>query len=329
MFKAIVMNQTEDSQPVLSIEHLEDSFLSAEGEVIVRVYYAGLNYKDGLCLNGQGGLIREFPRIPGVEFAGEVLESQDKRYAAGDQVIATGSRIGEVWHGGYAEKASVKADWLVPLPTGIDMRQSMIFGTAGITAIYGLQALERHGLTPEKGEVLVTGAAGGVGSFAIALLAALGYSVAAVTGRVDVSGEYLRGLGANTLVPRQQLAEAIKRPLESERWAGCIDNVGGEMLARIIGQLKYGCSAAAIGNAGGHQVPASVIPFLLRGVNLLGIDSVNQPYDSRVQAWSRLVEDFPLDKLDSIATELSLDDLETASKDILSGKIQGRCVVCL
>jgi acrylyl-CoA reductase (NADPH) len=329
MFKAIVMNQTEDSQPVLSIEHLEDSFLSAEGEVIVRVYYAGLNYKDGLCLNGQGGLIREFPRIPGVEFAGEVLESQDERYAAGDQVIATGSRIGEVWHGGYAEKASVKADWLVPLPTGIDMRQSMIFGTAGITAIYGLQALERHGLTPEKGEVLVTGAAGGVGSFAIALLAALGYSVAAVTGRVDVSGEYLRSLGANTLVPRQQLAEAIKRPLESERWAGCIDNVGGEMLARIIGQLKYGCSAAAIGNAGGHQVPASVIPFLLRGVNLLGIDSVNQPYDSRVQAWSRLVEDFPLDKLDSIATELSLDDLETASKDILSGKIQGRCVVCL
>ena len=329
MFKAIVMNQTEDSQPVLSIEHLEDSFLSAEGEVIVRVYYAGLNYKDGLCLNGQGGLIREFPRIPGVEFAGEVLESQDERYAAGDQVIATGSRIGEVWHGGYAEKASVKADWLVPLPTGIDMRQSMIFGTAGITAIYGLQALERRGLTPEKGEVLVTGAAGGVGSFAIALLAALGYSVAAVTGRVDVSGEYLRSLGANTLVPRQQLAEAIKRPLESERWAGCIDNVGGEMLARIIGQLKYGCSAAAIGNAGGHQVPASVIPFLLRGVNLLGIDSVNQPYDSRVQAWSRLVEDFPLDKLDSIATELSLDDLETASKDILSGKIQGRCVVCL
>ena len=189
--------------------------------------------------------------------------------------------------------------------------------------------LSVSGLTPDKGEVLVTGAAGGVGSFAVALLAALDYSVAAVTGRVDVSGDYLRNLGADTLLPRQELAEVIKRPLESERWAGCIDNVGGEMLARILGQLKYGCSAAAIGNAGGLQMPASVIPFLLRGVNLLGIDSVNQPYDSRVQAWSRLVDDFPLDKLQSIATEIKLDDLETAGKDILKGKIQGRCVVCL
>ena len=329
MFKAVLMGQTEDRQPVMTIENLEDSFLSADGEVIVRVRYAGLNYKDGLCLNGQGGLIREFPRIPGVEFAGEVLKSEDDRYAVGDQVIATGSRIGETWHGGYAEKASVKGDWLVPLPKGMDMRQSMIFGTAGITAVFGLQSLERHGLTPDKGEVLVTGAAGGVGSFAIALLAALGYSVAAVTGRIKESGDYIKSLGAETLVPRQELAEAIKRPLESERWAGCIDNVGGEMLARILGQLKYGCSAAAIGNAGGHQMPASVIPFLLRGVNLLGIDSVNQPYDSRVQAWSRLVDDFPLDKLDNIATEITLDNLETAGKDILNGKIQGRYVVCL
>ena len=329
MFKAVLMGQTEDRQPVMTIENLEDSFLSADGEVIVRVRYAGLNYKDGLCLNGQGGLIREFPRIPGVEFAGEVLKSEDDRYAVGDQVIATGSRIGEIWHGGYAEKASVKGDWLVPLPKGMDMRQSMIFGTAGITAVFGLQSLERHGLTPDKGEVLVTGAAGGVGSFAIALLAALGYSVAAVTGRIKESGDYLKSLGAETLVPRQELAEAIKRPLESERWAGCIDNVGGEMLARILGQLKYGCSAAAIGNAGGHQMPASVIPFLLRGVNLLGIDSVNQPYDSRAQAWSRLVDDFPLDKLDNIATEITLENLETAGKDILNGKIQGRYVVCL
>ena len=329
MFKAVLMGQTEDRQPVMTIENLEDSFLSADGEVIVRVRYAGLNYKDGLCLNGQGGLIREFPRIPGVEFAGEVLKSQDDRYAVGDQVIATGSRIGEIWHGGYAEKASVKGDWLVPLPKGMDMRQSMIFGTAGITAVFGLQSLERHGLTPDKGEVLVTGAAGGVGSFAIALLAALGYSVAAVTGRIKESGDYLKSLGAETLIPRQELAEAIKRPLESERWAGCIDNVAGEMLARILGQLKYGCSAAAIGNAGGHKMPASVIPFLLRGGNLLGIDSVKQPYDSRVQAWSRLVDDFPLDKLDSIATEIKLENLETAGKDILNGKIQGRYVVCL
>lgn len=329
MFKAVVMNQAEDGQSVLSIEQLEEGVLSPDGEVLVAVRYAGLNYKDGLCLNGKGGLIRQFPRIPGVEFAGEVLESRDPRYKAGDKVIATGSRIGEIWHGGYAEKASVKADWLVPLPDGIDLRQSMIFGTAGITAVFALQALECHGLTPDKGEVLVTGAAGGVGSFSIALLARLGYQVAAVTGRVDQSGAYLRDLGAESLVPRQDLAEAIARPLESEKWAGCIDNVGGEMLARILGQLKYGCSAAAIGNAGGHQVPASVIPFLLRGINLLGIDSVNQAYENRVQSWSRLAADFPLDKLDSIATEIGLDDLPQAGKDILDGKIQGRCVVRL
>lgn len=329
MFKAVVMNQAEDGQSVLSIEQLEEGVLSPDGEVLVAVRYAGLNYKDGLCLNGKGGLIRQFPRIPGVEFAGEVLESRDPRYKAGDKVIATGSRIGEIWHGGYAEKASVKADWLVPLPDGIDLRQSMIFGTAGITAVFALQALECHGLTPDKGEVLVTGAAGGVGSFSVALLARLGYQVAAVTGRVDQSGAYLRDLGAESLVPRQDLAEAIARPLESEKWAGCIDNVGGEMLARVLGQLKYGCSAAAIGNAGGHQVPASVIPFLLRGINLLGIDSVNQPYENRVQAWSRLAADFPLDKLDSIATEIGLDDLPQAGKDILDGKIQGRCVVRL
>lgn len=329
MFKAVVMNQAEDGQSVLSIEQLEEGVLSPDGEVLVAVRYAGLNYKDGLCLNGKGGLIRQFPRIPGVEFAGEVLESRDPRYKAGDKVIATGSRIGEIWHGGYAEKASVKADWLVPLPDGIDLRQSMIFGTAGITAVFALQALECHGLTPDKGEVLVTGAAGGVGSFSVALLARLGYQVAAVTGRVDQSGAYLRDLGAESLVPRQDLAEAIARPLESEKWAGCIDNVGGEMLARVLGQLKYGCSAAAIGNAGGHQVPASVIPFLLRGINLLGIDSVNQPYENRVQAWSRLAADFPLDKLDSIATEIGLDDLPQAGKDILDGKIQGRCLVRL
>lgn len=329
MFKAAVMRQDEGGQSVLSIENLEDSFLSSEGEVIVGVRYAGLNYKDGLCLNGKGGLIREFPRIPGVDFAGEVLDSSDSRYATGDKVIATGFRIGEVWHGGYAEKASVKADWLVPLPEGMDLRQAMIFGTAGITAMFALQALECHGLTPDSGEILVTGAAGGVGSFAIALLSELGYKVAAVTGRIEQSGAYLRDLGADLLVPRDELAEAIKRPLESERWAGCIDNVGGEMLARVLGQLKYGCSVTAIGNAGGIQVPANVIPFLLRGINLLGIDSVNQPYENRVKSWTRLARDFPMKKLDSIATEIGLDDLAQASKDILKGKIQGRHIVCL
>ena len=210
MFKAVVMNQAEDGRSVLSVEELDDGFLSPEGEVTVAVRYAGLNYKDGLCLNGKGGLIRQFPRIPGVEFAGEVLDSRDPRYQAGDKVIATGSRIGEVWHGGYAEKASVKADWLVPLPDGLDLRQSMIFGTAGITAVFALQALESHGLSPDRVRFWSRGSWRG-GVLLIALLAAL-----AMRWRQSQpggeSGAYLRDLGAGTLVPRAELAEAIARP---------------------------------------------------------------------------------------------------------------------
>lgn len=329
MFKALILKQSEDGQITQSIEMADDQMLSSEGEVVVAVRYAGLNYKDGLCLNGKAKLIRDYPRIPGIEFSGEVLESRDDRYKVGDKVIATGWRIGEVWHGGYAERACVKADWLVPLPEGLDMRQSMILGTPGITAMFALQALEEHGLTPAKGEVLVTGAAGGVGSVSIALLAALGYDVAAVSGRIDEAGDFLRALGAKTLVPRSEVGEVISRPLESERWAGCIDNVGGEMLARILGQLAYGGSVAAVGNAGGINVPASVIPFLLRGVNLLGIDSVNQTYENRVSGWQRLASQFPLDSLESIVTEIKLEGLAQASHDILKGQIKGRYLVCL
>ena len=333
MFDALVLEQDDAGKTRSEIRQVDNDFLGEEGEVLVAVEYAGVNYKDGLCINGLGRLIREFPRIPGVEFSGEVLESRDARYKQGDKVIATGWRIGEISHGGYAQRARIKADQLVPMPASMTTRQAMIFGTPGLTAMFGLQALEAHGLTPSKGgdtaEVLVTGAAGGVGSISVALLSALGYRVAAVTGRIDASGDFLRQMGAHTLIARDDLSEASARPLESERWLSCIDNVGGQMLARILGQLRYGGSVAAIGNAGGNDLPANVLPFLLRGVNLLGIDSVFQPYEHRVAAWERLAAQFPMEKLETIVTEINLGSLEETSKAILKGEIQGRCLVCL
>ncbi|MBL6605454.1 MAG: acryloyl-CoA reductase [Alphaproteobacteria bacterium] len=333
MFDALVLEQDDAGKTRSEIRQVDNDFLGEEGEVLVAVEYAGVNYKDGLCINGLGRLIREFPRIPGVEFSGEVLESRDARYKQGDKVIATGWRIGEISHGGYAQRARIKADQLVPMPASMTTRQAMILGTPGLTAMFGLQALEAHGLTLSKGddaaEVLVTGAAGGVGSISVALLSALGYRVAAVTGRIDASGDFLRQMGAHTLIARDDLSEASARPLESERWLSCIDNVGGQMLARILGQLSYGGSVAAIGNAGGNDLPANVLPFLLRGVNLLGIDSVFQPCEHRVAAWERLAAQFPMEKLETIVTEINLGSLEETSKAILKGEIQGRCLVCL
>ena len=333
MFDALVLEQDDAGKTRSEIRQVDYDFLGEDGEVLVAVEYAGVNYKDGLCINGLGRLIREFPRIPGVEFSGEVLESRDARYKPGDKVIATGWRIGEVSHGGYAQRARIKADQLVPMPASMTTRQAMILGTPGLTAMFGLHALEAHGLTPPKGdevpEVLVTGAAGGVGSISVALLSALGYRVAAVTGRIDTSGDFLREMGAHTLIARDELSDASSRPLESERWLSCIDNVGGQMLARIIGQLRYGGSVAAIGNAGGNDLPANVLPFLLRGVNLLGIDSVFQPCEHRVTAWERLASQFPMEKLETIVTDIKLGSLEETSKAILKGEIQGRCLVCL
>ena len=228
--------------------------------------------------------------------------------------------------GGYAEKARIKADWLVPLPEGLSPRQAMAVGTAGLTAMLAVMALEDHGLAPGSGEVLVTGAAGGVGSVATAILAHLGYEVAAVTGRPETA-EYLTGLGASRIVPREELAETVKRPLESESWAGCVDAVGGAMLARILGQMKYGASVAAVGLAAGAAVPATIIPFLLRGVNLLGIESVMQPSENRIRAWQRIARDLPMDKLEAMVQMASLEDLPQLGADILKGKVKGRVVV--
>jgi len=293
---------------------------------VVNVEYSTVNYKDGLCIGPGGGLVREYPHVPGIDFAGTIESSDDPRYSAGDSVVLTGWRVGEVHWGGYAQKARVNADWLVPLPSGLSSRQAMAVGTAGFTAMLAVTALEDHGLKPDQGPVLVTGAAGGVGSVATAILANLGYEVAAVTGRPETE-EYLRALGATQIVPREEINETVKRPLERETWAGCVDAVGGDMLARVLGQMKYGGSVSAVGLAGGAGLPATVIPFLLRGVNLLGIDSVMQPYDNRLRAWERIAKDLPMDKLEAMIHLATLSDLPALGKDILKGQVKGRVVV--
>ncbi|MGQ0610012.1 MAG: MDR family oxidoreductase [Paracoccaceae bacterium] len=326
MFRALLLEKDDAGAAVATIREMEDSALPA-GEVTVAVDYSTVNYKDGLCLSPSGGgLVRNYPHVGGIDFAGRVEASDDPRYKPGDAVVLTGWRVGEVHWGGYATRARVRADWLVPLPAGVTGRQAMAVGTAGLTAMLAIQALEDHGLTPARGEVLVTGAAGGVGSVAVAILAALGYQVAAVTGRPETE-PYLRDLGAARIVPRAELAETVKRPLEAETWAACVDAVGGAMLARILGQMKYGASVAAVGLAGGAALPATVIPFLLRGVNLLGIDSVMRPYPDRVRAWQRIASDLPMDKLEAMIRPAGLADLPALGAAILKGEVQGRVVV--
>ena len=326
MFNAVLIEKDEDGTVSTGIKALSEEQLP-EGDVTVAVEYSTVNYKDGLCFTANGGgLVRNYPHVPGIDFAGTVESSQDPRYSAGDKVVLTGWRVGEAHWGGFSQKARVKADWLVPLPDGVTPRQAMGVGTAGITAMFGILALEDHGLTPEKGTVLVTGAAGGVGSIAVAILSNLGYNIAGVTGRPE-SEPYLKSLGVNEIIPRDEVNEAIKRPMESARWAGIVDAVGGEMLARVLGQLAYGGSAAAIGNAGGAKLPASVIPFLLRGINLLGIDSVMQPYENRLRAWQRISKDLPMDKLEAMISPAVLADMPQLGAQILKGQVQGRVVV--
>jgi len=324
-FKALVVEKDAQGNTAASVQALAMARLP-EAEVTVAVEYSTLNYKDGLCLGSGGGLVRAWPHVPGIDFAGTVEASSDPRYRPGDKVVLTGWRVGEAHWGGYAQKARVRADWLVPLPEGLTTRAAMAVGTAGFTAMLAVMALEDHGLTPARGEVLVTGAAGGVGSVATALLAHLGYQVATVTGRPETA-DYLKSLGAARIVPRAELAEVVKRPLEAETWAGCIDAVGGAMLARVLGQMKYGASVAAVGLAGGSALPATVIPFLLRGVNLLGIDSVMRPYPDRVRAWGRIARDLPMAKLETMIRPATLADLPALGAAILKGQVQGRVVV--
>ncbi|WP_066708214.1 MDR family oxidoreductase [Celeribacter ethanolicus] len=324
--KALVMEQTAEGLAEPHIKDISEDLLP-EGDVTVKVEYSTLNYKDGLCLSKKGGgLVRHYPHVPGIDFAGTVERSDSPEFHPGDKVVLTGWRVGEVHWGGYAEKARVKSDWLVPLPEGLSTRQAMAVGTAGFTAMLAVMALEDHGLTPDKGPVLVTGASGGVGSVATAILAHLGYEVAAVTGRPAGAG-YLKSLGASRLVAREEIAETVKRPLESETWAGCVDAVGGAMLARILGQMKYGGSVAAVGLAGGADLPTSVIPFLLRGVNLLGIDSVMQPKENRIRCWNRIATDLPMEKLEEMVQSVTLEDLPALGAAILKGGVKGRVLV--
>ncbi len=325
MFNALVVEKNEDGKTSAGVQQIGLDDLPA-GDVVVAVDHSTVNYKDGLCIGPGGGLVRQYPHVPGIDFAGTVETSDDDRYKPGDKVVLTGWRVGEVHWGGYAQKARVKADWLVPLPDGLTTRQAMAVGTAGFTAMLAVQALEDHGLKPGQGPVLVTGAAGGVGSVATAILSNLGYEVAGVTGRPETA-DYLTSLGATQIVPREELNETTKRPLEAETWAGCVDAVGGDMLARVLGQMKYGASVSAVGLAGGAGLPATVIPFLLRGVNLLGIDSVMQPFENRQAAWKRIAKDLPMDKVDAMIHPATLSDLPQLGAAILKGQVQGRVVV--
>jgi acrylyl-CoA reductase (NADPH) len=325
-FRALVLHD-EGGAVVPRLETLDDTRLP-DGEVTVRVEYSTLNYKDGMILEGQGRLVRQYPHVPGIDFAGTVEQSASPDFKPGDPVILTGWRVGELHWGGYAERARVKAAWLVRRPEGLSARQAMAIGTAGLTAMLATIALERHGLAPAGGEVLVTGAAGGVGSIAVSLLAALGYRVAAATGRPELR-DYLTGLGAADLIERAALAQKPTRPLDRERWAGAIDAVGGTTLATILTQLKYRASVAAVGLAGGSDLPASVIPFLLRGVSLLGIDSVMCPAGERVVAWQRLARDLPKDRLDKVTEVVRLAEVPARAAHILRGEVRGRIVIDL
>ena len=325
-FPALVLAEN-DGKVSGEIRDLTEADLP-EGDTTVRIEYSCVNYKDGLIVNGLGKLVRNYPHVPGVDFSGTVEASSHPRYKAGDRVVLTGWRVGEAHWGGFAGKARVDGDWLVPLPDGIDTRQAMAVGTAGFTAMLCVLALEDHGVTPQSGTVIVTGAAGGVGSVAIAILAKLGYTVAAVTGRAETH-DYLKSLGAAELVAREALSEPSGKPMESAAWAGAIDTVGGATLSRLIGQMAYGAPIAACGNAGGIKVETNVLPFILRGVKLLGIDSVMQPYEDRLRAWQRIGRDLPMDKLEDMVGEIGLDGIMEAGGKILKGRIRGRTVVKL
>lgn len=324
-FKALVLDQVDDEFSAgfrdVAVDDLPD------GDVTVAIEYSTINYKDGLVINGNvGRLVRDFPHVPGIDFAGTVETSASDAFKPGDKVVLTGWRVGEIHWGGLAQKARVKAEWLVPLPGGLSTRQAMAVGTAGFTSMLCVDALEQHGLSPEQGEVLVTGGAGGVGSVAIAILGNRGYTVVTSTGRRSEEG-FLTGLGAAEIMDRTDLSEAEIRPLERERWAGCVDTVAGKTLATALAQMKYGGSVAACGLAGGNTLETTVLPFLLRGVNILGIDSVMQPAENRARIWQRIADDLPLDKLDALTSSVALEEVPDLAKAILKGQVRGRTVV--
>jgi acrylyl-CoA reductase (NADPH) len=322
-FKAVRIDKAEKGTTVVLTQFDEAELM--DGDVTVRVEWSTLNYKDGLAVTGKAPVVRRFPMIAGIDFAGTVEQSSHPAWKAGDKVICNGWGMGETHLGAYAEKARVKGDWLVRLPDGMTARDAMAIGTAGYTAMLSVLALERHGLTPKDGPLVVTGAAGGVGSVAIAVLSKLGYHVIASTGRVS-EVDYLRGLGATEIIDRNELSGAAK-PLAKERWAGGVDSVGSTTLANLLSMTKYRGAIAACGLAAGMDLPSSVAPFILRGVCLLGIDSVMCPLELRKQAWSRLASDLDRSKLAEITHEIDLDGVVAAGARILAGQVRGRIVV--
>jgi acrylyl-CoA reductase (NADPH) len=323
-FRAIRLYKTDTGQEARFVEITDDDLM--DGDVTVRVDYSTVNYKDGLALTGRAPVVRVWPLTPGIDFSGVVEASSHPGLRPGDRVVLNGWGLGETHHGGYARRARVKGDWLVKLPEAISNARAMAIGTAGYTAMLSVMALEKQGLTPASGEVIVTGAAGGVGSVAIALLSGLGYRVIASTGRRERQGAYLTGLGAAEIIDRAELS-APGRPLGKERWAGAVDSVGSHTLANVLGQTRYGGAVAACGLAQGLDLPASVAPFILRGVTLCGIESVMQPTPGRTEAWRRLAADLDLAKLDAMTQSATLAEVPALGEAILKGDVRGRVVV--
>jgi len=326
-FKALVIRRDEATkQQSMAVETLSPDALM-DGDVDVRVDYSTVNYKDGLAITGKLPVVRHFPMIPGIDLAGTVTASSHAEFKPGDKVILNGWGVGEVHMGAYAQMARVKGDWLIPLPQAFTGAEAMAIGTAGYTAMLAVLALERHGIAPDRGPAVVTGATGGVGSMAVSLLAGLGYTVAAVTGRPGEAG-YLKALGASEIVDRAELP-AAPRLLGTERWASGVDAVGGAILANVLSMTKAEGAIAACGNVAGLELKTSVAPFILRGVSLLGINSVYQPKRQRIAAWNRLARDLDRDKLAAMTTTIGFDDIVGAANDILNGKVRGRVVVAV
>jgi len=323
MFKAILINKDEQGYRA-QLSDVDESALP-EGDVRIKVHFSTLNYKDGLAITGKGPIVRQFPMIPGIDLTGEVIESKSPEFKVGDLVVLNGWGVGESHWGGLAQLASVKSEWLIPLPNTFTPKQSLAIGTAGYTAMLCIMALQKHGLKPADGEILVTGAAGGVGSFAISLLRQLGYTVVASSGRPEES-DYLKSLGASEVIDRASLSQPGK-PLAKERWAGVVDSVGSHTLANACAATKANGAVAACGLAQGMDFPATVAPFILRGVTLYGINSVTQPKQKRIEAWSQLASLCKPDQLMTIAKEISLADSIQYAEDLMNGKVRGRVIV--
>lgn len=324
-FKALVVDKTEEAFTV-GIKVLKFAELP-EADVLIKVAYSSINYKDGLASIPDGKIVRSYPFIPGIDLAGVVVSSKDQRFQEGDKVIATSYEIGVSHYGGFSEYARIPGDWVVPLPENLSLKEAMVLGTAGFTAALSVQRLEENGVTPEKGKVLVTGATGGVGSIAVSMLAKRGYEVVASTGKA-AEHDYLHNLGASEVISREEVYNGKVKVLDKQLWAGAVDPVGGESLASVLSKIHYGGSVAVSGLTGGGNVPTSVFPFILRGVNLLGIDSVYCPMEVRKKLWDRMATDLkPSTLLDSIAVEISLDDLSETLPIILKGQAKGRFVV--